>query len=108
MMIKEDVEAAIWRSPSVIGKDEVVDGRSTVGTAIIPSKPASASQNILPQLVSSFSDLKSSAQGLMDFAFLTANASQLRYVLRTPEGQEYRTVNLVLISSSIFLQVSPL
>ena len=60
------------------------------------------------QLQSSFNMMKTSAQGLMDFAFLTANASQLRYVLRSPVGTEYRTASLAMISTSIALQVSRL
>ena len=48
------------------------------------------------------------AQGLMDFAFLSANASQLRYVIaftNTANDEPYLAANLVMISLSIAFQV---
>ena len=42
---------------------------------------------------------------MMDIALLTANASQLRYVVRSPYWDIYHQVNVVLISISIGLQV---
>lgn len=59
------------------------------------------------QTQSVYSDMKSTAQGLMDFALLTANASQLRSVIRAPSDQQYHTANIVMISLSIAFQVSP-
>ena len=53
----------------------------------------------------SFINKKMVAQGLMDFAFLSANASQLRYVLVTNEADSYRMANLVMITLSITFQV---
>ena len=44
-------------------------------------------------------------QGMMDIALLTANASQLRYVMRSPYWDIYHQVNIALISISIALQV---
>ncbi|XP_046400281.1 ninjurin-A-like isoform X2 [Ischnura elegans] len=49
---------------------------------------------------------KTLAQGMMDLALLSANANQLRYVLDTGSDHPYFYVGLVLISSSIFLQVA--
>lgn len=48
---------------------------------------------------------KNIAQGMMDIALLTANASQLRYVMRSPYWDIYHKVNITLISISIVLQV---
>ena len=48
---------------------------------------------------------KNLAQGMMDIALLTANASQLRYVMRSPYWDIYHKVNITLISISIALQV---
>ena len=42
---------------------------------------------------------------MMDIALLTANASQLRYVMRSPYWDIYHQVNIALISISIALQV---
>ncbi|XP_050695448.1 ninjurin-1-like isoform X4 [Eriocheir sinensis] len=48
---------------------------------------------------------KTVAQGMLDVALLTANASQLKYVLSVGEEHEFYTVMLVLIISSLVLQV---
>lgn len=55
-----------------------------------------------------YSTKKTIAQGMMDLALLTANASQLRYVLRSPYWDIYHKVNIGLISISIILQVTKL
>ncbi|CAG0882209.1 unnamed protein product [Darwinula stevensoni] len=50
---------------------------------------------------------KTIAQGMLDIALLTANASQLKYVLSQGKDRyEFYTLMLVLISISIVLQVS--
>lgn len=49
---------------------------------------------------------KTIAQGMLDIALLTANASQLKYILQVGEKHEFYTLMLVLISISIILQVS--
>ena len=46
---------------------------------------------------------KTMVQGLMVFAFLSANVSQLRSVMNS--SSNFRDVNLVMISLSIFFQV---
>merc|ERR1712168_542860 len=47
---------------------------------------------------------KTISQGMLDIALLTANASQLKYILQVGEKHEFYTVMLVLIISSIVLQ----
>ncbi|XP_055716653.1 ninjurin-1 isoform X2 [Phlebotomus papatasi] len=49
---------------------------------------------------------KTIAQGMLDIALLTANASQLKYILQVGEKHEFYTLMLTLISISICLQVS--
>lgn len=48
---------------------------------------------------------KTIAQGMLDIALLTANASQLKYILQVGDKHEFYTLMLVLISVSIILQV---
>ncbi|XP_017779637.1 PREDICTED: ninjurin-2-like isoform X3 [Nicrophorus vespilloides] len=49
---------------------------------------------------------KTIAQGLLDVALLTANASQLKYILQVGEKHEFYTLMLTLIIISIVLQVT--
>lgn len=48
---------------------------------------------------------KTIAQGMLDIALLTANASQLKYILQVGEKHEFYTLMLSLISISIIMQV---
>ncbi|XP_045777579.1 ninjurin-2 isoform X4 [Maniola jurtina] len=48
---------------------------------------------------------KTVAQGMLDIALLTSNASQLKYVLQVGPKHEFYMLLLVLISISIILQV---
>lgn len=48
---------------------------------------------------------KTIAQGMLDIALLTANASQLKYILQIGERHEFYKLMLTLISMSIILQV---
>ncbi|XP_042212416.1 ninjurin-2-like isoform X1 [Homarus americanus] len=48
---------------------------------------------------------KTVAQGMLDVALLTANASQLKYVLEVGEKHPYYTAMIILISFSLVLQV---
>ncbi|XP_017779635.1 PREDICTED: ninjurin-2-like isoform X1 [Nicrophorus vespilloides] len=48
---------------------------------------------------------KTIAQGLLDVALLTANASQLKYILQVGEKHEFYTLMLTLIIISIVLQI---
>lgn len=49
---------------------------------------------------------KTIAQGMLDIALLTANASQLKYILQVGNRHEFYTLMLTLISISIVMQVS--
>lgn len=49
---------------------------------------------------------KSLAQGMLDIALLTANASQLRYTLQVGPKHEFYVMMLTMISVSIIMQVS--
>ncbi|XP_057374066.1 ninjurin-1-like [Daphnia carinata] len=53
----------------------------------------------------SYTAKKNFSQGMMDIALLTANASQLRYVMRSPYWDFYHKMNITLISISIALQI---
>lgn len=55
--------------------------------------------------VNKYATKKTIAQGLLDVALLTANASQLKYVLQVGEKHEFYTLMLTLITVSILLQV---
>ncbi|XP_022650334.1 ninjurin-2-like isoform X2 [Varroa jacobsoni] len=48
---------------------------------------------------------KSIAQGMLDVALLTANASQLKYLLQVGHTHEFYTIMVSLISTSIILQI---
>ncbi|XP_052755786.1 ninjurin-2 isoform X3 [Galleria mellonella] len=48
---------------------------------------------------------KTVAQGMLDIALLTSNASQLKYVLQVGPKHEFYTLLVVLISISIALQL---
>lgn len=49
---------------------------------------------------------KTIAQGMLDIALLTANASQLKYILQVGRQHEFYTLMLILISVSIIMQVN--
>lgn len=51
---------------------------------------------------------KTIAQGMLDIALLTANASQLKYILQIGERHEFYKLMLILIVMSIILQVGVL
>ena len=55
--------------------------------------------------VNRYATKKSVAQGMLDIALLSANASQLRYVLQVGEEHEFYTLMITLTSISISLQV---
>jgi len=48
---------------------------------------------------------KSIAQGMLDVALLTANASQLKYLLQVGREHEFYVIMVSLISTSIVLQI---
>lgn len=49
---------------------------------------------------------KTIAQGMLDIALLTANASQLKYILQVGEQHQFYKLMLILISLSIVMQVN--
>ncbi|EFX81352.1 ninjurin-1-like [Daphnia pulex] len=53
----------------------------------------------------SYTAKKNFSQGMMDIALLTANASQLRYVMRSPYWDFHHKMNIALICISIALQI---
>ncbi|XP_076345511.1 ninjurin-1-like isoform X2 [Tachypleus tridentatus] len=54
----------------------------------------------------SYATKKTIAQGMLDVALLTANASQLKYLLQMGERHEFYHLMVTLISISIILQIS--
>ncbi|XP_050079544.1 ninjurin-2-like [Anopheles maculipalpis] len=62
-------------------------------------------QSIKGLNLNSYATRKSIAQGLLDLALLTANASQLKYILTVGETHEFYHLLLVLIIVSISLQL---
>ena len=58
-----------------------------------------------PLDANSYATKKTIAQGMLDIALLTANASQLKYVLQVGNQHEFYTLMVSLISISIVLQV---
>jgi hypothetical protein len=55
--------------------------------------------------VNKYATKKTIAQGMLDIALLTANASQLKYVLSVGSSHQFYTLLVTLISVSIGLQV---
>lgn len=62
------------------------------------------SGNRKPLDANSYATKKTIAQGMLDIALLTANASQLKYVLQVGHQHEFYTLMVWLISISIVLQ----
>ncbi|CAL1287049.1 unnamed protein product [Larinioides sclopetarius] len=86
--------------------------RSTVmssGTGMLFSKNGTgenAGKGSNPSLDANvYATKKTIAQGLLDVALLTANASQLKYLIQAGKEHEFYYVMMTLISLSIILQV---
>uniref|UniRef100_A0A182KB50 Ninjurin a n=1 Tax=Anopheles christyi TaxID=43041 RepID=A0A182KB50_9DIPT len=62
-------------------------------------------QSIKGLNLNSYATRKSIAQGMLDLALLTANASQLKYILTVGETHQFYHFLLVLIIVSISLQI---
>lgn len=56
--------------------------------------------------MSEYLQKKNLAQGMMDLALLSANTNQLRYVLDAGDHHSYYLTNLILIITSLFLQIA--
>uniref|UniRef100_A0A8D8QPP6 Ninjurin-1 n=1 Tax=Cacopsylla melanoneura TaxID=428564 RepID=A0A8D8QPP6_9HEMI len=65
-------------------------------TAVAPQKPIDANR---------YATKKTIAQGMLDIALLTANASQLKYILQVGAKHEFYKLMVGLISTSIVLQI---
>merc|ERR1712013_658569 len=55
--------------------------------------------------VNYYATKKTISQGMLDIALLTANAAQLKYILQVGSEHEFYTAMLVLVISSVVLQV---
>ncbi|XP_071039958.1 ninjurin-2 isoform X3 [Parasteatoda tepidariorum] len=75
--------------------------RRTGNGDAVPSKPLT----IGPLDANVYATKKTIAQGLLDVALLTANASQLKYLLQAGKEHEFYYVMMTLISLSIILQM---
>ncbi|GJQ80145.1 hypothetical protein Trydic_g23724 [Trypoxylus dichotomus] len=64
-----------------------------------------ASQILKSLDANSYATKKTIAQGLLDVALLTANASQLKYILQVGESHDFYSLMLGLIITSIVLQL---
>lgn len=59
-----------------------------------------------PMNINRYQTKKSIAQGMLDISLLTANISQLKYVLQVGHKHEFYTLLIMLLSVVIFLQAS--
>jgi len=97
--------------PSADDEPEMEKPVSRPRTPVNPWKPDERPAQPLPPFDGdsrfnvNYATKKNIAQGMMDIALLTANASQLRYVMRSPYWDVYHKVNVTLISLSIALQI---
>merc|ERR1712032_702248 len=83
-------------------------GGPSVMSEMEPRVTFTSSLHRLPQAklnTNRYATKKTIAQGMLDTALLSTNASQLKYVLQVGEEHDYYTPMLVLIISSIVLQV---
>ncbi|XP_021709007.1 ninjurin-2 [Aedes aegypti] len=55
--------------------------------------------------INSYATRKTFVQGMLDLALLTANAAQLKYLLTVGEAHQFYTLLLILVVTSISLQV---
>lgn len=60
-----------------------------------------------PMNFTKYQNKKSIAQGMLDISLLTANISQLKYVLQVGHKHEFYTLLIMLLSIVIFMQASP-
>ncbi|XP_053614303.1 ninjurin-2 isoform X3 [Plodia interpunctella] len=81
----------------VVDIDEIVIGQAPTDVISDDVKGLDANR---------YATKKTVAQGMLDIALLTSNASQLKYVLQVGPKHEFYTLLVVLISISIILQVA--
>lgn len=92
------------------------DPRVGIDDGLLPDEPGGPGTPRTPFLpvppiqpipdVNIYQHKKTLAQGMMDLALLSANANQLRYVLQTDGRHPYYYPSLVLIGSSLILQIA--
>ena len=82
------------------------DNEDDVDAEIVPLLKSSAMVDGSGNNGLNYATKKTIAQGMMDIALLTANASQLKYIMRSPYWDIYHQVNIALICISITLQVT--
>jgi hypothetical protein len=114
-MLTNAMDGEIGGPVAVVGNNATANGNKNLPAA--GAAAAAAAGNKLPAAAApqqdadftiisdGFNNKKTLANGLMDFAFLTANANQLHYALTARAYDIDRIVSIALISSSIFLQV---
>ena len=64
------------------------------------------SKKLFMELDNQYATRKTVAQGLLDVALLTTNATQLRFILSLEDNHEFYELVLTLIILSILLQVN--
>jgi len=70
-----------------------------------PKYPLAPPESSDDRFYVNYATRKNIAQGMMDVSLLTANASQLRYIMRAPYWDIYHKVNFGLITFNIILQI---
>ncbi|XP_046456631.1 uncharacterized protein LOC124203813 isoform X2 [Daphnia pulex] len=113
-MLTNAMDGEIGGPVAVVGNNATANGNKNLPAGAVA---AAAAGNKLPAAAApqqdadftiisdGFNNKKTLANGLMDFAFLTANANQLHYALSARAYDIDRIVSIALISSSIFLQI---
>ncbi|KAG6454814.1 ninjurin-2 isoform X3 [Manduca sexta] len=92
------------------GKDNGDNAQAQVNIDEIVTKLQDAPTDVVSEYIKGldanrYATKKTVAQGMLDIALLTSNASQLKYVLQVGPKHEFYTLLVVLISISIVLQV---
>ncbi|XP_030029047.1 ninjurin-2 isoform X4 [Manduca sexta] len=93
------------------GKDNGDNAQAQVNIDEIVTKLQDAPTDVVSEYIKGldanrYATKKTVAQGMLDIALLTSNASQLKYVLQVGPKHEFYTLLVVLISISIVLQVA--
>uniref|UniRef100_A0A0C9RSE2 Ninj2 protein n=1 Tax=Fopius arisanus TaxID=64838 RepID=A0A0C9RSE2_9HYME len=79
---------------------------STAAATVGPIVGENGNLNTVKSLdANRYATKKTIAQGMLDIALLTANASQLKYILQVGKQHEFYTLMLTLICVSIGLQL---
>ncbi|XP_061720612.1 ninjurin-2 isoform X2 [Cydia pomonella] len=95
---KDNTDAPCERGVDV-DIDEMVTKEQDASTGVLSAQVKGLDAN-------RYATKKTVAQGMLDIALLTSNASQLKYVLQVGPKHEFYTLLVVLISVSIVLQAS--